>query len=68
MTKHKHSRGFGGSRAEPLKVFEVKLELTDTILGRDEEDAVKEFKKWLERVQIKEWNILSVTPTGSNAW
>jgi hypothetical protein len=65
LTKHKNLKGPGGK--EPHKLFEVKVELTDTILGRDEEDAIEEFKVWLNR-HVKDWKIISVTPTGGTAW
>jgi hypothetical protein len=54
-------------KPKPLKEWEVKVELTDTVLGRDEEDAIEEFKTWLRR-HAKEWKIISVTPTGTSPW
>lgn len=50
-----------------IKVFEVRVQFTDTVLGRDAEDALTEYKKWLNE-HTKGWKILDVYEVKEPAW
>ena len=48
-----------------VKAYEVRVEFTDTVLGIDEQDALTEYKKWLDR-HTKGWKIKDVYEVESN--
>jgi hypothetical protein len=50
-----------------IKVYEVRVEFTDTIFGTDKEDALSEYKRWLTE-HTKGWKIKEVYEVDAPLW
>lgn len=50
-----------------LKMYTIKVELTDIVLGRNEEDALKAYQEWLA-VHMPQWKILEGPKYKGTAW
>jgi hypothetical protein len=49
------------------KVYEVRVEYTDTVFGTSEDDALSEYKKWLTE-HTKGWKIKEVYEIDGPIW
>lgn len=50
-----------------LKMYTIKVELTDTVLGRNENDALLAYQEWLA-VHMQQWKILEGPKYKGLAW
>ena len=56
-----------GQRGTRLKVYSIRVEMTDFITGTNEQDALEHYKKWLGE-HMADWKLLGPPEYKGEAW